>query len=567
MYGLLIFVCALFVLRLFYLQIIRHDYYSKAALNFQLKEYQIPAERGVIRARNGSSTTPLVLNEIKYTLFADPVYVEDFDKTALELNKITGVDAQEIIDKLKTPDTRYVVIAKKLNRDQHEAVENLKIAGIGTREHVYRTYPQGSLASQTLGFVNDDGQGQYGIEQFLDERLSGRPGELRAITDSSGIPLVSNPDNVVTEPIPGESITLTMDIGMQSRLEELLKSSLERTKSPGGSAVIMDPNSGAIKAMANYPTYDPTKISELEDLSALTNAAVSSPIEIGSVMKSFTAAAALEEGVISPSTSFFDEGFVEVGDHRITNVHSSRGVQTVESTLVESLNTGAIWILKQIGRGNINDRARLTWHNYMTRHFFYGQSTGIEQGGETPGYIPGPEDKGQGIDVIYATTAFGQGMTATMVQVAAAFSSLVNGGTYYQPRLVDTVSSNGREQVVEPVIKNDNVISDEVSADMRELLVRVLAGNIPSARRAGYEVGGKTGTAEIIDPETGKYRTDVYNGTYTGFVGGDRPEYVVVVLVKEPRIPGYAGYVAAAPLFRDISNMLVDNFGVTPRSQ
>ena len=248
-------------------------------------------------------------------------------------------------------------------------------------------------------------------------------------------------------------------------------------------------------------------------------------------------------------------------------MHTSRGTQSVESTLVESLNTGAIWILKQIGHGDINDRARLTWHSYMTRHFFLGEPTGIEQAGEAGGSIPSPDDKGQGVDVIYATTSFGQGMTATMVQMAAAFSAIVNGGTYYQPRLVEVVHKDGRDQVVQPVVKSKDVVSDAVSSDMRALLERVLAENVASARRSGYQLGGKTGTAEFIDPATGKYRTDRYHGTYTGFVGGDKPEYVIAVLVREPKIPGNAGFTAAAPLFRDISNMLLDNFGVTPRSQ
>lgn len=567
LYGLLLFVCAIFVVRLFYLQVIRHDHYVKAALDYQLKEYQIPAERGVVLARNGSGTTPLVLNEVKYTLFADPVYVKEPEVVAVKLAEIIQGDAGQITEQLKTPNTRYVVLAKKLDRQQHERIEQLEEPGIGTREQSYRTYPQGALAAQVLGFVNDDGLGQYGIEQHLDESLRGQPGELRAITDARGVPLVSNPDNVVTEPVPGQAVTLTIDIGMQSRLEEILQSRLERYKSQAGSVVIMDPNNGAIKAMANYPTFDPTKISEVSDLSALSNAAVSAPLEIGSIMKSFTAAAALDQRVITPNTAFYNEGFVVVGDHTIKDVHNSRGTQTVESTLVESLNTGAVWMLKQIGRGELGDRARLTWYDYMTKHFFLGEATGVEQAGEAAGYIPRPEDEGQGINVTYANTSFGQGMTATPVQMAAAFSALVNGGTYYQPRLIDSIKKDGREQLMQPIVRSEDVVSEETSAAMRSLLERVLDGNIPSAERAGYQVGGKTGTAELINPETGKYYTDRYNGTYTGFVGGDRPEYVIMVLVREPRIPGNAGYVAAAPLFRDVSNMLLDNFGVTPKSQ
>ncbi len=559
-YGLLLAMCAIFIIRLFYLQVIRHDYYRKAAMATQLKEYQIPAERGAILAHNGSGKVPLVLNEVKYTLFADPVYLKDPDQHALEVAAIIGGDANKIAEQFKTPDTRYVVVAKRLSKEQHEAINKLDIAGVGTREENYRTYPQGALAAQLLGFVNDDGEGQYGIEQALDEKLRGVPGELRAITDARGIPLVTNPDNIVTEPQKGEALTLTVDIGMQRQVEELLKAGLDRSKSQSGSIVVMDPNTGAIKAMANYPSYDPAKIQEVTDISALSNSAVSSPLEPGSIMKSLTTAAALDQGVVNPNSAFYNAGFVMVGDRKITDVHASQGTQTVESTLVESLNTGAVWLLKQIGRGDINERGRMTWNEYMTRHYMLGQPTGVEQAGEAEGYIPAPEENNQGIDVTYANTSFGQAMTATPLQMGAAFCSIINGGIYYQPRLVDYYGN----KAVDPIVKKSDVVSKQTSEQMVELLQRVLDGNIPSAERSGYIVGGKTGTAEFARPEGGYY-TDRFHGTYTGFVGGNRPEYVIVVRVNDPKIPGNAGYTAAAPLFRDVSNMLIDNFGVTPK--
>lgn len=566
LYGVLLCVCAVFVLKAFYLQVIKHDYYSKAALNYQLKEYQIPAERGVIFARNGSGTTPLVLNEIKYTLFADPVYVSDPEKTAMELVRIVGGDANEIAEQLKTPDTRYVVLAKKLSRSQHESVSKLDIPGVGTREQSYRTYPQGALAAQTLGFVNDEGEGQYGVEQFLDEMLSGKPGELKAITDAQGVPLVSNPDNVVTEPEPGRAVTLSIDIGMQQQAESLLKSGLERAKSDHGSLVIMDPNSGQIKAMANYPSYDPAKINEVKDLRNLSNAAIAEPLEVGSVIKVLTAGAAMDQGVVSASTSFYNKGYVEIGDRRITDTHNSEGTQTVESLLVESLNTGAVWLLEQIGRGSINERARFTWYDYMTKHYYLGRQTGIELAGEATGYIPEPEENGQGIDVTYANTSFGQGMSATSLQMAGALSSIINGGVYYKPTVVDSVRDDkGKDIKQDPVVLRSDVIDGNLSDDIIRLMEEVARQNIASATRSGYSVGGKTGTAEIARPEGGYY-TDRFNGTYLGFLGGDKPEYVIAVSVIEPKIPGYAGSQAAAPIFSDIVNMLVDNFGVTPRS-
>jgi cell division protein FtsI/penicillin-binding protein 2 len=568
MYGLLLMVSAVFIIRLFYLQVIRHDYYRQVALDYQLKEYQIPAERGIIRAQNGTYITPLVLNEIKYTLFADPVYVKEPEKQAVTIAGIINGDASKIVEQLKTSDTRYVVLAKKLTKEQHEKVKSLDATGIGTREESYRTYPQGSLAAQVLGFVNDDGKGQYGIEEALDSQLRGKAGELKAITDARGIPLVSNPDNIVTEPQPGQDVTLTLDLGMQRQLEELLKLGLDRAQSQSGSAVILDPNSGAIKAMANYPSFDPNNISAVSNLADLSNASVTSPLEVGSIMKTLTAATALDQEVVSSDTSFYDEGYVMVGDRKITNVRTYRGTQSVESVLVNSLNTGAVWLLKQIGRGDINERARLTWHDYMTKHYYLGAITGVEQSGEATGYIPPPEENGAGINVTYANTAFGQGMSATPLQMAAALGSIVNGGTYYQPRLVEsTKGDDGKDIKKSPIIKNENVVSDEASAEMVALMERVIRQNIPSATRAGYRVGGKTGTAEFTNPDNGQYYTDRFHGTYLGFVGGDKPEFVIIIRVNEPKIPGFAGSAAAAPIFRDVSNMLLDNFGLTPLSQ
>ncbi|MDQ3064781.1 MAG: penicillin-binding protein 2 [bacterium] len=566
MYGLLVFVSAVFIVRLFYLQVIRHDYYSKAALNSQLKEYQIPAERGVISVQNGSSVTPLVLNETKYTLFADPVYVKEPEKHSVDIARIINGDAAKISEQLKTADTRYVVLAKKLSEEQHKQISDLDIAGIGTREASYRTYPQGNLAAQVLGFVNEDGKGQYGFEQAYDENLSGKPGELKAITDARGVPLVSSPDNIVTEAEPGSDVTLTIDLGMQRQLEEVLKAGLKRSESKSGSAIIVNPNNGDIKAMANYPTFDPSDLTKLKDLSALSNSAVTEPIEVGSIMKPLTAAAAMDSGAVGPDTAFYNEGFVIVGDHRITDVHNSQGTQTTRSVLVESLNTGAVWLLKQIGQGGINQRARQTWHSYMTKHFFLGQTTGVELAGETAGYIPSPEENDQGIDVTYANTAFGQGMTATTLQMAASYSSIINGGTYYQPRLIhSTTNQDGEETKSQPVVKAREIVNQKTSSDIVELLEDVATANVPGVQRSGYILGGKTGTAEIANLETGSYYTDRFNGTYAGFIGGQKPEYVIVVLVKEPKIPGNAGYVAAAPLYRDIAHMLLDNFGVTPK--
>ena len=198
-YGLLIFLCLVFIVRLFYLQVIKHDYYQKVASSFQHKEKEIPAERGPILVHSGSQTTPLALNETLYTLFADPKYVKDINETAQKIQKTIGGSLEDY-EKAMNTDSRYAVLAKKLSRAQKDQVAKIKLKGIGTREAVYRTYPQGKLAAQLLGFVDDNGAGKYGLEQALNKELKGVAGELKAITDAQGIPLASNKDNFAKSP-------------------------------------------------------------------------------------------------------------------------------------------------------------------------------------------------------------------------------------------------------------------------------------------------------------------------------------------------------------------------------
>lgn len=572
-YGILVVIGAIFVVRLFYLQVIRHDYYQKSATFSQLKEYEIPAARGIIEARSGSNTVPLVLNETLFTLYADPKFVKDPDNAADKLAQVTGGSKDQYKDKITNPDSpRYSILAKRLNRDQHDAIDKLRLKGIGTREAQYRTYPDGQLASQLLGYVNDDGEGTYGLEQSLNKSLMGTPGQLKAITDASGVPLAANKDNVVINPKAGERIKLTVDVGVQQQLEDILKSGLESAKSESGSALIMKVDTGAITAMASYPTYNPAEYFKVTDPRVFNNTNVSSPLEVGSIMKPLTAAAAMNIGVVGPDTSYYDPSFYRIDDATVRNIEEDGGAaqRTTTDVLKFSLNTGATWLLMQMGGGNINEQARTRWYDYMTNHFRLGMPTGVEQGYEGEGIIPSPTD-GFGLNITYANTAFGQGMTATPLQMGAAFASIINGGKYYQPTLIDsTTDSSGVEKKQQPEVLKSDVISPGVSSDIIRMLEityqanRVTYGAGPI--RPEYSVGGKTGTAQITRPEGG-YFEDQFNGMYAGFIGGDTPEYIIIVRVDKPQIRGYAGSKAAAPIFVTLANMMIDSYGVTPRSQ
>lgn len=567
-YGVLILILAVIICRLFYLQVIRHDYYRDKALSTQLKEYSIPAQRGMIKAYEAGAVVPLVLNEKLYTLYADPTFVKNHDAAAARLSIITEKPAEMLIPLLKTEGTRYVVLAKRLSEEQMKRVAALKLPGVGTQAQNYRTYPQGSLAAQLLGFVNNDGRGTYGIEEALNQKLDGTPGRLKAVTDARGVPLAASDDNIQISPVAGEDVVLTIDLAMQKQAEDILKKGLERARSNSGSVVIMNPATGAIKAMANLPTYEPAQYFNVKDAQVFNNSAVSSPLEVGSIMKPLTASAALDLGVVNANSSYYDPFKWKVDGYTITNIEEAGGAgpRTVADILNQSLNTGATWLLMQMGGGELNQQARTRWHDYMVNHFNFGKVTGIEQGFEAKGYVPNP-NKGYGLNLTYANTAFGQAMTATPLQMAAALSSVVNGGTYYQPRLVDKmIDAKGKSTNKKPVVIKKNVVSGQVSKDIRSLMENVVNNrSFRSSFGAGYSIGGKTGTAQIANP-AGGYHGDKYNGTYMGFVGGDSPQYVVTVRVNEPGIGGYAGSGAAQPIFVDLAHMLVDNFGVTPKS-
>lgn len=572
-YGFLVLVFAVFSVRLFYLQVIRHDYYEKLASSNQLKQYVIPAERGPIYAMTNNGQAPLVLNEIRFTLYADPKYVTDSAKAAMAVQKVIGGDAVNHAEKMTKQGSRFEILGKLLTREQSKSILDQKLKGIGTQPINYRTYPQGELAAQVLGFVNDDGVGTYGIEQALNEELKGKPGQLKAITDISGVPLAANRDNLIINPIAGKGLLLTLDLGMQAELEQILKQGLKDAGSESGSALILDVKTGAIKAMANLPTFNPSEYYKVEDARAFTNETISSPLEVGSIMKPLTAAAALNEGVVSKDTSYYDPARFTIDGYTVKNVEEDGGPAThnIADILQLSLNTGATWLLMQLGGGEINEKARVTWHDYMVNRYGFGKITGVEQGYELGGSVPDPK-KGFGLNIQYANTSFGQGMTATPLQMGAALAAVVNGGTYFKPHLVEAyIEDTGNKLPKLQEVGRTGVVKPAVSQQMIELMQNVVDKNYNLYRinkpDPAYVIGGKTGTAQVPRPieKGGGYYDDRFNGMFMGFIGGDSPQYVIVVRVNEPKIAGYAGLRAAAPIFGKLTNMLINNSSVTPR--
>jgi cell division protein FtsI/penicillin-binding protein 2 len=269
-YGFVIVVFAFCLARLFYIQILQHGHYSSAALSDQYKEYQIPAARGVIRAQDGDRVVPIVLSQTLYTIYADPEMIKDVAKTAETTANEIGGDAKTYAE-LMSGEGRYVVLAKKVSAEARDKLLKHEMPGIGSQSQSYRTYPQGTLAANLLGFVDDEGVGRYGIEQALQNELAGTAGQLKAVTDINGVPLAASEDNVRVPAVAGDDVVLTIDIGMQKQAEQLLKQGLDRAQSERGSVVIMEAKTGAVKAMANYPSYDPANYGNVDDAPVLSD--------------------------------------------------------------------------------------------------------------------------------------------------------------------------------------------------------------------------------------------------------------------------------------------------------
>lgn len=573
-FALLIIVLALFVVRLFYLQVIDYGHYHKVALSDQLKQYQIPAQRGIIEAQQGNTVVPIVLNQTLYTLYADPVYVKQPKKVASMIAKVVGGKPSDYVKQLQTKGTRYVVLKKRVSQSQKDKLLAYKYPGLGAQAADYRTYPDGSLASQLLGFVGSDGQGQYGIEQALNKDLAGKPGRVKAVTDIHGVPLAASSNNISVQPKSGDKVVLTIDMALQKNLESTLKQGKIKGRAKAASALILDANTGAVKAMANYPSYNPAEYYNVPDPSVFENATVSHDIEVGSIMKTLTTSAALNQGVITPKTTFYDPGHWKVDNFDITDVEASQGEQSIGSFLNLSLNTGATWLLMQMGGGKIDQQGRDIWHDYMTKHFRLGQKTGIAQGYESAGLVPSPKANGAGINLTYANTTFGQAMTATPIQMASALASVLNGGTYYKPRLLSQIiSPSGKTKTITPQILEKNVVKPSTGQGLTGLMQYVVENHdniVPQFDQSKYVVGGKTGTAQIAKPGGGGYYANQYNATYIGFVGGTKPKYVIVVFMYDPDTSdyasGFAGALTAQPVFVDLAHMLINNGYVPPKN-
>jgi len=515
---------------------VKADEFKQRALSQQVEDLTLPARRGMITDRRG---TELAISEDAVTVFANPFLVENPPQVAAKLAPLIEVPATELLEKLADRSRGFVYLRRKLDATRGAKVEALEIEGIDTVVEPKRRYPQGYLAAQLLGTVGTDNTGLAGIEQSLEKRLHGSDGKRRVVRDALGDPISIVE---VKRAEPGEDVRLTIDSALQERVEAVMAEVGQAFRPRGATAVVTDPRTGAILALANWPRVDANDIGGAPDW-ARQNRAVAAVYEPGSTFKAITVAGALEEGLITPQTPFGLPPTIQVADRVIREAHDRGGMTlTVAEILAQSSNIGSVMIGLKLGRDRFDK-----W----VRRFGFGSPTEVDVPGESPGIVPQPKDySGSSL----GNMPIGQGLAVTPVQMAAAYGAIANGGVLKTPYVV---AGDGG--------KGERVISKKTSAQVTKMLEGVLAagGTASEAAIPGYTLAGKTGTAQKADP-AGGYSKDKYIASFIGFAPAINPRLLVSVMVDEPKGSIYGG-VVAAPAFQKILAFALPYMRIPPR--
>lgn len=556
----------LIVARMYDLQIISHQKYVDLAMSQQTMQNTIFAKRGEIYMMDGDNTTPVVMNEKVYTISVDPFLLrgeggQELKEDEAKIDQLVQGYAVNTWDKVFANEaSRYAVIAKNVPYERAKQIKEAKITGVYAQGSTKRVYPEGDLAAQVLGFVNADGKGQYGIEGSLNKELTGVNGILKTVKDVNNIPLTIGKNNVRVPAQDGKNVVLSIDRNIQKKTEDAIKTTIEKFHVTNASAVVMNPRNGQILAMAGTPTYNPAEYAKVTDARAFQTDVTMSAFNPASVCKTFALAAAVDSGVMTPETIYNNTDLVTIDGWPIQNaIKGHTGNISMQEVLTYSLNTGSIQALRLLGGSEteITYQGKEKLYDYYYNRFGLGKYTGIELA-ESKGTVIPPTDI-DGTNARYANMTFGQSLDLTMIQVATAFSAVVNGGDYYTPTLVAGEIKNG--EFVRNVLKerDHQAIESSTSETMRKMLhtARLVFPNVKYYDEGVY-VGGKTGTAQVV--KNGKYTFDETIATYIGYGARsetDYPEYVIMTKVWEDN-RRLDGGMHAKPIFDEISQFMVN---------
>ena len=504
-------------LRVGYWQTIGRSALLEGATDQLRSDLVVEAQRGVIRDRNGAILATTV--DLR-SLYAIPKRIADHADAAAKLSPVLATPAATIRAALDSG-AEWLYLKRRLPEPVARAVEALAITGLGFEPEPKRLYPNDALAANLLGFVNDDGAGQYGIEGAYDRLLRGIPGRLVVERDPKDRELALGLRTAVP-PRNGADVFLTIDLVVQTAIERELRRAIEREKATSGSIIVVDPRDGAILGLASWPTFDPARVGAA-DPEALRNRAVSWSFEPGSTMKAVTIAAGIDKHVVTPTTTYDDKGYAIIGGRRLNNAQGrAYGTTTVTQILERSANAGAVFVASKLGQDPL--------YQYL-RAFGFGSPTGIDLAAEASGAVR-PLAEWYPVDV--GTIAFGQGIAVTPLQLAMAYATIANGGTLYRPHVVAATRDADGEHRTAPVAVRSPITPDTAETLRTMLVSTVDRGIAHGASLTGYSVAGKTGTAQIPSDD-GRYVDDAYISSFAGFVPAVDPRMVVVVVLEKPQ--------------------------------
>ncbi|OGH52175.1 MAG: hypothetical protein A2186_03365 [Candidatus Levybacteria bacterium RIFOXYA1_FULL_41_10] len=551
-FAFITFVLAFLVVafRLFYWQVVRASYLSEIGRNQYGQEIKVFPERGEILT---SDLFPIATNKVSYLLFANPKEVTNKEDVALRVAKILDTEYASVSVSLSL-DKFWVPIKPGLNEEKKEAIENLKIPGLGFEENYERFYPEASLAASLLGFVGKDDEGKdkgyFGLEGYYNRLLSGKEGSAIQIHDALGKPVIARLKEEGGA-LEGSDLILSIDRSIQFLVEKKLSDAVEKYGAQGGMVGVIDPKTGKIIALSSFPTFDPKKYYEYsQDL--YKNAFISDLYEPGSTFKPLVMSAALNERKVTPATRCpYCGGPISVGGYDLHTWNDKYYPNTTMTEVIQhSDNTGMIFVAQTLGLEKM-----LT---YLDR-FGIGRLTGIDLQGEVSPDIK-PENSWYAADL--ATAGFGQGISVTPVELLTVFSAIANKGIMMKPQVVSQVRDNeGRTVNIEPEIMG-KPISEASAKVMTEMLVNAVnKGEASYARLKDYRIAGKTGTASI--PIQGKYDPTKTIASFVGFAPADDPKFVMLVIFNKPSAAIY-GAETAAPVFFSIARDILSYYKITP---
>jgi cell division protein FtsI/penicillin-binding protein 2 len=537
LFGAFLLCFLIIVGRAFWLQGVQGSKLASEAVSQQTEVLTVPGLRGAVLDRSGRR---LASSEDAATIYATPYQVKNPPAAAAKLAPILGEKKGKVLEAL-TEESGFSYLAQKVDLSTAARVEALEMEGIGELPASRRVYPQGDMAGQVIGAVGSEDQGLTGLEAGEQSVLGASDGERRIVNDALGEPIRTE---TVKEAEDGENIQLTLDPVIQQKTEEALAGVGETYSPKGATAIVVDPRSSQILAMANWPPVDPSDLSEVSN-EQLMNQATGLNYEPGSTFKAFTVSAALEEGLVAPTTEFTLPPTIQVADRTIKDAEE-RGTETmtVGQILARSSNVGAVTIGLEVGAERFSK-----WIN----RFGFGRPTGIQFPDEQIGIVPALDEYSGST---MGNLPMGQGLAVTPIQMVAGYTAIANGGILRRPQLIKRI---GDHRVREP--KGHRVISAQVASEVREMLEGVLAsgGTASEVSVPGYTLAGKTGTAQVA--EDGGYSKTNYIASFIGFAPAQNPQLLAAVIVDEPQGEIYGGSVAA-PAFGKIAEYALPYLGV-----